>query len=304
VLERSVGFDGYCVNAVDPATLLVTSSVGDGLDTARAQRLFELEARPSEPNTLRALARGPAFVASLSEATGGRVERSARIRELFAPLGYADELRAALRVDGRCWGFLHLFRGRGGRFDERMVAGVARLTRLLAAALRAGTLRALTRGAPAFEPAFVAFAPRGSSVRTDETARLAAELDDVASSAVPHAVHDVACRLRAEGHARATGVGRDGGARGFRGARLGTRTLVSVDRAAPDACEELLFAAGALTPRELEVARCLARGASNEDVARALSIRLFTAKDHVRAVFRKLGVSQRVELLVRLRAAT
>jgi DNA-binding CsgD family transcriptional regulator len=70
-----------------------------------------------------------------------------------------------------------------------------------------------------------------------------------------------------------------------------------VDGARAGAFERLLHAAARLSTREREVARALAGGASNEELARALSIRLYTAKDHVRAVFAKLGVSSRLELV-------
>lgn len=48
-----------------------------------------------------------------------------------------------------------------------------------------------------------------------------------------------------------------------------------------------------LTQRELEVARLIARGASNDEVARALVITSGTAANHVARIIRKLGVRSR-----------
>lgn len=49
----------------------------------------------------------------------------------------------------------------------------------------------------------------------------------------------------------------------------------------------------ALSEREMDVLRLLARGKSNKEVARDLDLQEPTVKTHVTAVFRKLGVSNR-----------
>jgi DNA-binding NarL/FixJ family response regulator len=48
-----------------------------------------------------------------------------------------------------------------------------------------------------------------------------------------------------------------------------------------------------LTPRELDVLRLVARGASNKDVASALGVSPGTAKTHLTNIFRKLGAVDR-----------
>jgi DNA-binding CsgD family transcriptional regulator len=57
-----------------------------------------------------------------------------------------------------------------------------------------------------------------------------------------------------------------------------------------------LATAVALTPREAEVARLVARGASNAEVARALTISEATVKTHLLHVFEKLRVRSRSQL--------
>jgi DNA-binding CsgD family transcriptional regulator len=50
-----------------------------------------------------------------------------------------------------------------------------------------------------------------------------------------------------------------------------------------------------LTPRERDVVQYLAQGLDNLSIAKALNIGLYTTKDHVKAIFRKLGVKTRAE---------
>jgi len=52
----------------------------------------------------------------------------------------------------------------------------------------------------------------------------------------------------------------------------------------------------ALTPRELDIVRRVAKGASNKDIAWDLKMGEQTVKNHLRRVFRKLHVANRVEL--------
>jgi DNA-binding NarL/FixJ family response regulator len=56
-----------------------------------------------------------------------------------------------------------------------------------------------------------------------------------------------------------------------------------------------------LSPRELDVVRLMARGASNSHIADELVVSVATVKTHVNGVFRKLGAANRVEALIRAR---
>jgi DNA-binding NarL/FixJ family response regulator len=60
--------------------------------------------------------------------------------------------------------------------------------------------------------------------------------------------------------------------------------------------------AGVLTNRELEVVRLVAQGATNLRVARELFVSESTVKYHLRTAMRKLGVSDRTELVYRASA--
>lgn len=55
-----------------------------------------------------------------------------------------------------------------------------------------------------------------------------------------------------------------------------------------------------LTPRETDVMRALARGQTNREIASSLGMSEHTVKQHLKSVFGKLGVSSRVELVLRM----
>ena len=55
----------------------------------------------------------------------------------------------------------------------------------------------------------------------------------------------------------------------------------------------------ALTPRELEVLRLMARGRTNQAIANALVVRVGTVKYHVKNILRKLGATSRADAVSR-----
>ena len=93
----------------------------------------------------------------------------------------------------------------------------------------------------------------------------------------------VAALLRADGEVALVGSGED--------ADLVVSERV-VSTAAPAAA---LQADAALTVRELDVLRLVARGLSNKEIAADLRITTHTVKYHLAAVLEKLGVRSRTE---------
>ena len=93
----------------------------------------------------------------------------------------------------------------------------------------------------------------------------------------------VAALLRADGEVALVGTAED--------ADLVVSERV-VSTAAPGAAAQ---AGAALTARELEVLRLVARGLSNKEIAADLRITTHTVKYHLAAVLEKLGVRSRTE---------
>src|SRR6476661_1380598 len=134
-MRHVVPADAWCFPTADPATLMITGNVGEGLPAEAAPRFFEIEYSLEDFNKFAELARRPSPFGTLREATGGDMSRSPRWREVFHPLGLDDDLRAALVADGACWGYLALHRA-SGSFTAEDVLFVSRVVGHLAEGLR------------------------------------------------------------------------------------------------------------------------------------------------------------------------
>lgn len=77
-----------------------------------------------------------------------------------------------------------------------------------------------------------------------------------------------------------------------------TRSIVlTFETAAQASVGEMMIAARGLTAREQDVAALVLQGASTKVIAGALHLSPHTVQDHLKAIFGKLGVSSRRELI-------
>ncbi len=86
------------------------------------------------------------------------------------------------------------------------------------------------------------------------------------------------------------------------GAMVGLATGLATG-SAPAPLPSPAGASAGLTPRQLDVLRCLAQGLPNKLIARELALTEGTVKIHIAAILRVLGARNRTEALVRARAA-
>ena len=141
-LRRAVPIDALWWATADPLTLLFTRAHREGLPEESGSYFVENEFLHQDVNKWTDLARDPAGVSTLMLATSGDPAKSDRYRDIFAPLGLQDELRAVLRVRGASWGFLCLHREHArATFSSDEIRFVQRVAPHLAEGIRLGLLR-------------------------------------------------------------------------------------------------------------------------------------------------------------------
>jgi DNA-binding CsgD family transcriptional regulator len=317
ILRRAVPFEGTCVLTMDPATLVPTDEVVEnGLPVPAYERMAELELRGEDFNAFRSLARRDVHAATLSGATDGDLDRSERHRQIRGPHGFGDELRAALVDDGTTWGALTLLRGSDREpFAPGAAAVVAAVTPQLAEGLRRAVLLADEAPETAERDddaaGVVVLSADGSTASADEIA--AAWLEELGGArSVPSVVAAVAshARLAAAGEARGGRIARarvraaSGRWLVVRASVLGddpeSQVAVMIEPARPHELAPLIADAYGLTERERDVTELVARGLPTSAIAARLHLSHWTVQDHLKAIFEKVGVVTRGELVARV----
>jgi DNA-binding CsgD family transcriptional regulator len=318
-LRKLVPFDGSAWFATDPGTVLGTSPLRiENVETGHCTSYWERECQVEDTLLFRDLARSRGGAGTLYESTGDQPARSARYREFLAPQGYGDELRAAFRVGRSTWGVVDLFRTRGAQpFSPDDVAVVRSVAPALGGALRSLSGEAGQGGAPdVVGPGTVLFDRAGNVLSLDEEAEvLLTELGGPGWGDRPlplTAVYAVVARAGAvaEGRDRgpATARLRTGSGRWLtvhasclRGRNGGPGpTALTIEPATSSQIAPIIIEAYRLTEREQEITRAVARGLSNAEIAAELFLSTHTVRDHLKAVFGKLGVTSRGELVAKL----
>jgi DNA-binding CsgD family transcriptional regulator len=298
-LRRQVPFDAAVWMATDPVTALPTAPTRtENMErfggAAACARMWEGEFVNDDVNTFRALARASTPAAALSEVTGGRPERSARYREFLRPIGFGDELRAVLRADGCTWACVTLLRDRG-TFSRAEVELVAGLSTPLAEAVRLHALP-VAPGAGERGPGVMIFGDRGKLVSLNDDAL--AWLEELGGGMPLMVISTVArgdgarARVRtAEGRWLVCHASRLHGADG---------TVLVIEPAAASEIVPIIAEAYELSLRERQIAQLIVRGTGTAEIAGRLHLSPHTVRDYVKALFEKVGVSSRGELVAKL----
>jgi DNA-binding CsgD family transcriptional regulator len=305
----------------DPATLLFTDVIADDILAKATPHFIENEFLQDDVNKFAWLASGAQPVSGLVQMTHHQLEHSRRYREILAPLGLGDELRAALITRDVCWGFLCLHRDQSSLpFTPAEAAFLHRLTPHLAEGLRRALLLGAAVAAPFFDdaPGLLLLADDLSVAAMTPTAeRLLADLaesDRLPIHGLPHAVYAAAARLQAcerdsEGVSELPPKVRLRTASGqwlvlhasrSAGANTEGRIAVIFEVARPVEIAQLIVQAYALSHRESEIVQLVAQGQPTAQIATTFHITPNTVQDHLKAIFDKVGVRSRRELVSQL----
>jgi DNA-binding CsgD family transcriptional regulator len=310
---RHVPMAASCWHTMDPATMLFTSGYTENYPHERFPDLVENEFFVPDALKLRQLARERRPVATLWQATGGRLERSARYLSLYRPEGFGDELRAIFKVGPSVWGAVLASRGVNERpFSEREIEFFASIGPLLGEAYRRVLIAPEAEHNPAPEgPGLVVLDGNGKvESATPAGYRWMEELE--VASGEPSPLGAALRAVDAAARAAALGTVLVGLARARVRTRSGEwlvlhaslldgrhdgRVAVILELARPAEVASILLEGYGLTPREREVVALVLQGQSTQEIATSLGMSAYTVQDHLKSVFLKLGVNSRSELV-------
>ncbi len=325
-LRRLVPFDAAVWLTTDPGTGLPTApTLADNLqldgEVEQCSQLWRREFLVDDVILYRDIARAEVPAASL-RATVADPRQSARYREFLEPMGFTDELRAMLRVGDSPWGAINLLRRRGQPpFSRQEIELVASLSAPLGEALRmrarpAGVLGEAISGG---RPGLLLFDSDGGLVSANQEARswlagLPHDQDLPSELGVGVPMWMLSTVFGALSVARGYG---DGTARARVRTRRGTWLVchasllcdaddvltgvaVVIEPASAAEVAPIIVQAYDLTDRERQITSLIARGAGTADIAEELFLSAHTVRDHIKAIFAKVGVSSRGELVARL----
>jgi DNA-binding CsgD family transcriptional regulator len=314
-IERVVPIDGYFMAATDPETTLCTGTgIVRELPADQCQPHWDYEFLVPDYIKYADIARSGRRVADLHDATGGRPERSPRFKQFSAATGFSAEVRLVFSVGGAAWGLGQLNR-LAGRFTDEEKLWLERAAAPIARGLRQAMV-AQPAASPSLDrgPGIVLIDGGGRVVSaTREAVEWLDELDDemlrsdVGDLLLPFHAHGFATRVRAahedgEPQIRSRLRTRNGVWLLMHGSVLeGTGQVALIIEPAKSAdVAPLLVEAYGLTARELEVTRAIARGLGTSEIATTLHLSPHTVRDHVKALFEKVRVSSRGELVHRV----
>lgn len=321
-LRKVIPIDVFFFTTADPATLLFTGVVVDEILERATPQFLQNEFLQDDVNKFSWLARSVSPVGGLIQATRSELEQSPRYRDILAPLALGDELRAALITGGTCWGFMCLHRDRSSPpFTTAEAAFLGRLTPHIAEGLRKALLlgNTITTGSPIpDEPGLLLLADDLSVVAITPAAERwlleVAEGDWPRKQALPYAVSTVVARLQAVEQGTDAGVTvmprvrlrtLSGYWLALHASRLsgpGAQGYIAVifEVARPVEIALLIVQAYDLSKREGEIMQSVLHGLSTAEISAQLHISSNTVQDHLKAIFEKVGVRSRRELVGQL----
>jgi DNA-binding CsgD family transcriptional regulator len=302
LIRRVVPHDVSGWMTLDPATMLSSGTLAAHKSPELDRALWRNELlQDGDVHKLTDLARRPSPVTALSELDPATAADSSRVQHILRPAGLGDGLRVMLRSSGSTWGHAGIYRERGARdFNRAEQAFLAAIADDIAAGLRRSLSRRPSPGASALVPGVVAFDAQGRVVSaTADVGRVMALMPGDATSTLYAVAICASRRDRASVRVRLT----DGRWLLLQGGRMhgasndSAQVTVALVPAPRADLITMMLRLHALSARQREVAELLMSGPRTDEIAAHLHISQHTLRDHMKAIFAKVGVQGRAELM-------
>ena len=193
--------DAVFLASADPETLLFTGILAEEPLIGVADQFLANELSQNDVNKFQSLAASAQHVVTLDSVTHGDRAGSARYRDIIAPLGLGDELRAALVTPSGGYLCLHRAESPYG-FTQAEVRLIGRLATSLGNGFRLSLAAPVTGAVTAIAPGVVVLHPDHTlAAITGEAERLLADITDhsTATGRLPAAVYSAAACLQSIG---------------------------------------------------------------------------------------------------------
>jgi DNA-binding CsgD family transcriptional regulator len=315
VLRRAVAFDAVAAVWFDPtAALPVDSWIDDSMIDDAGLHLAEIELDVARIDKFSELAASGRRAARLSEATYGNPDGGHGRREPPRPRGVGDELLVADVGDSGLRGGFVLYRRQGApHFTARDVNVLASFADECVEAQRVRLEQDLSahggdsdRGLLMLdEDDGIEMADAGAAAWLDDLRATGRRLPLVVTAVAERAREIEAGRTDAAATATVRARSRSGRWVLLRGSALSngggaSRIAVTLEPARAPELAEVIADAYGLTARERRVTQLVGRGLTTAAIAAQLYLSTYTVQDHLKAIFEKLDVSSRGELVAQL----
>ncbi|MGI2297587.1 helix-turn-helix transcriptional regulator [Paenibacillus sp. GXUN7292] len=315
LLKEQIPFDAYCCTLVDPVTLCSIGAVTEHSIEAIHHQILKIEYDETDVYSFESLLKDGVYIGRLSDSLG--IQRSRRYEEVLKPNHFSDEIRCVLVFQGRCYGFLTLFKKQQATnpfFSNEDIDRLKIIGPIMAEALQAYYLSIievqtfegeLEQGVIILDTQLNIISLNSKASKTLDSLR---KMEDIAAPYLPKPLQVMCTRLLAR-HQPSAPLLIPVHEQGYIVAQVSIlrstqennfQIAVSLNNATPKDMLSYLMKAYHLTLREQEVVLEIIKGSSTKELAQHLMISYHTAQDHLKAVFQKVQVSNRNELVWKL----
>ncbi|GAE28798.1 helix-turn-helix transcriptional regulator [Halalkalibacter hemicellulosilyticus] len=316
-LKACISFTAACFTTIDPESLLSTGAVIDKPIEPIHSYILENEHKGSDYNHYFQLVDSPPHMATLHDATNGNLALSYRYTYILAPAGYHDELRAALIDQGKCWGYVTLFRSEHQPvFSKEEQQLINSLLPILTKTVKRLTIQSsFSPSTPQSEQAIMILSDTFELLSANEAAHSLLsslrEQEQLEGDLLPRPIETLCSKIKASSTSKgdqkyeqhsvsiptAHGQLLSLHVTQLTGEKFSKQYAVISQQTKPFERLSYTLLYYGLTQREIQIVEQIFNGHTTKEIASRLYISVHTVQDHLKSIFAKINVHSRRELL-------